>query len=400
MTQSIVEVSSGSLGRLKIPWGPRRVGREIPTRADYLCVSTLLVDGSWLLAGAAAAGVVVGFARAVVRRSRASSAIAPTWDEVESLTCAFLDGDNAGMLRLATLLREAPMSTIEAMAAVCRRAEDEIPLWPAEVSNAAADWLRAELAGAQASTRRRALEFVGSLGLVTLRAQIIECTSDEDEGVRIAACRSLVAIDPDTAVGVLLGLVEEQGVWAASLLVHVVDRLPAHGSAIVRRLEEWTASPALVTLLGEVVSPAALTVLHAAIESPDEEVAMAGLSAVLARSDAMPARLVRPLIGLLSAEAAALRRCAATGLGRIGRASAAVALAGALGDSDRSVRFAAADALMQLPNGVAVLDAVVDGQDPGAVEAARVALWASSNEDDMFTMDGIEIRKAALVSAR
>lgn len=77
-----------------------------------------------------------------------------------------------------------------------------------------------------------------------------------------------------------------------------------------------------------------------------------------------------------------------------------MALAGALGDDDRSVRFAAAEALMQLPNGVAVLDAVVDGTDAGAVEAARVALWASSNDDDLLTLEGIEMWKPALISAR
>ncbi len=400
MIYSIIEISSGSPDSLKIVWGHSRVGRPPSNRADYLCVSTLLVDGSWLIAGAASAGIVVGFARAILRRSVPTSVTTFHWDEVAALTSAFLDGNADGTLRLATLVRQSPASTIDAMAALCRRAEGELPLWPTAVSNAAADWLRAELSGAEASQRRRALEFVGSLGLVALRAEVIECASDEDEGVRIAACRSLVAIDPDTAVGVLLGLVEQQGVWAANLLVHVVDRLPAHSGAIVRRVEEWTASSALVTLLGEMTSPAALTVLHAAIENPDQDIALAGLNAVLDRAEPLPARLTQPLIGLLSADIAAVRRAAARGLGRVGRASSAVALAGALGDSDRSVRFAAAEALMQLPNGIAVLDAVVDGQDAAAVEAARVALWASNTEDDMFTMDGIEIARGSLVSAR
>lgn len=267
MTHPIIDTCSSSMGDLKNSWGPRRVGRPLAKCADHLCVSTLLVDGSWLIAGAASAGVVAGLARAILRRSTVVAASTSNWDEVASLTSAFLDGDTAGTLRLATLLRQWPMSTIEAMAAVCRRAEYELPLWPATVSNAAADWLRIELAGAEPSQRRRAIEFVGSLGLVSLRSEVIECTSDDDEGVRIAACRSLVAIDPDTAVGVLLGLVEQQGVWAASLLVHVVGRLPAHSGAIVRRAQEWTASPALVTLLGEIASPAALTVLHTALES-------------------------------------------------------------------------------------------------------------------------------------
>jgi hypothetical protein len=347
-----------------------------------------MVDGPWLIAGAASAGVSIGVARAVWHRHRTTKHLkSSTWDEATTLTVNLLSGNRSGVGRLTNLVRETPAATIDAIAVVCRRTEDEVPRWPAAMAQAISDWIKIELVDPEPTLRRRALELVGSLRLTTMRAEVIERAADEDEGVRIAACRCLVAIDPETAVGVLLGIVEEQGMWAANLLVSVVDRLPSQSGAIVRRVREWTASPALVTLVGELASPAAVGVLHNALGSTDELVAHAALIALLGRPEALPKRVAGTLVALLSADDAAIRRSAAIALGRTGSPTASVALAGAIGDGDRSVRFAAAEALMKLPNGVSVLGAIVEGGDEAAVEAARVALWASGRDSELFPVE-------------
>jgi HEAT repeat protein len=338
-----------------------------------------------MIAGAASCGITMGFTRAAFHRfwrTRHDKASVDTKAAATELTNALLVGVSSAGGDLTQLVRQSPDAAIEAMTAVCQDSELEPIEWPEPLAAEVASWLADELASDDSGVRSRAIEAVGTLRLRAARPYLLRHTTDSDEGVCIAACRALTVVDHETAIGVLLGLIDEHGSWAAHLLADAMNDLPTRNNPAVRRAEDWSASPALLALVGEVDSPEADRVLCRALDSSDQSVAGSALEAMLASDEPVSVDARPGLVRLLTAGPSATRRSAATALGRLCDPRTAVALAGAVGDSERAVRNAAAEALVRLPNGLSALDAVLSGNDPSAIEAATVARWAGADAND------------------
>lgn len=234
------------------------------------------------------------------------------------------------------------------------------------------------LADKDPGRRAYACEVVAMLRLRSGRGAVLAATTDIDATVRVAACRSLAVIDPDASVGVLLGLLDTEGPWAASLLGDVVQRLPAEGvQSLLRRTEDWGASPALVRLLANIPSGGANRVLIDSLDDDNPDVRARSAEAIdptsLASRDA--------LVALLTDPDETTRLGAVRSLARVSHSGTALPLYAALNDSSRVVRMAAADGIARLPGGLALLQrARTSTSEPLASEAADLALWYLESE--------------------
>jgi hypothetical protein len=234
------------------------------------------------------------------------------------------------------------------------------------------------LADSDAGRRAYACEVVAMLRLRSGRGAVLAATTDEDATVRIAACRSLGVIDPDAAVGVLLGVMDTEGPWAAALLGDVVKRLSSDGQqALLRRAEDWGASPALVRLLADIPSGGANEVLLDALDDVDPSVRSRSAEAIdpssVASRDA--------LVSLLTDSDESTRLSAVRALARGGHIGAALPLYSALNDVSRVVRMAAAEGIVRVPGGLGLLRrARLSEGEPLAAEAADLALWLAESD--------------------
>ncbi len=229
------------------------------------------------------------------------------------------------------------------------------------------------LADKDPGRRAYACEVVAMLRLRSGRGAVLAATTDEDTTVRVAACRSLAVIDPDASVGVLLGILDTEGPWAASLLGDVVQRLPIDGVlALLRRVEDWGASPALVRLLANIPSGGANQVLIDSLDDDNPDVRARSAEAI----DPTSLESRDALVALLTDPDETTRLGAVRSLARVNHGGTALPLYAALNDSSRVVRMAAADGISRLPGGVALLRrARASTSEPLASEAADLALW-------------------------
>jgi HEAT repeat protein len=348
----------------------------------------LLLNAVWAICGAVGVALVAQVAGAIVgRRMRpvTSQRTTKVWDAATRATEHILNGSDETRRRATSVLtsllndNNATEATIGAMAAVCRRlaGPDCEPSWGERIDRRLVSWIGDELNAEDSGVKCNALELAGSLRVVAARGLIVAATRSDEEAVRIAACRSLTAIDPDAALGVLLGFVERDGEWAAALLSHLLERLPGRGDAVLHRTANWSSTPALLTLAAEV--SAAAPVLIEALSNNEDSTVLSAIEAILLRPS-VPLEAAKSLRRHINSEQSAIRRGAATALGRLHDARSLMPLASLLGDADRSVRFAAAEALCQIPDGIGTLEAIAAGTDTGASEAARVALWAGTRD--------------------
>ncbi len=226
--------------------------------------------------------------------------------------------------------------------------------------------------------RAYACEVVAMLRLRSGRGAVLAATTDEDTTVRVAACRSLAVIDPDASVGVLLGILDTEGPWAASLLGDVVQRLPVDGVlAIVRRVEDWGASPALIRLLANIPAGGANQALIDSLDDDNPDVRARSAEAI----DPTSYQSRDALVALLTDPDEMTRLGAVRSLARVNHGGTALPLYAALNDMSRVVRMAAADGIARLPGGVPLLRRARAGTEPLAAEAADLALWYIESED-------------------
>jgi hypothetical protein len=223
-----------------------------------------------------------------------------------------------------------------------------------------------------AGRRANACEVVGTLRLRACHGMVLAATGDEDANVRVAATRALCVLDPDTAVGVLLGLIEREGSWAADLLADLLQRVPEKAmAAVMQRAREWGATPALVKLLASCPSEVANTVLLSSLETDNPELRARVAEAIQASSP----QAIAALATLLTDPHEGTRLSAVRSLGRVSNPKALLTLSSALSDGSRLVRFAAAEGIAGTPGGADLLHRIVVGSDSHAAEAAELALW-------------------------
>ncbi len=267
-------------------------------------------------------------------------------------------------------------------------------------------WVDEQLASEDNFERAHAVEVIASLRLRSCRGALAAATSDLDPIVRSASCRALASIDPSAAIGALLRIVETDGKWAADLLADLLARsdgraperlqvnespdefdtrrfmdgaviLADERNAINARLEDWTATPALLRLADHSMPASAKRALASALDAEDPELRLRAVSILrtLTVEDAS-----QGLERLVSDEIEAVRIAAIQALAQFQRAEHIMTLAALVGDASRMVRFTAAEALRTMPGGEQLLRSLANSAEPGAAEAASLALWQSEVE--------------------
>jgi hypothetical protein len=253
-------------------------------------------------------------------------------------------------------------------------------------------WVDEQLASEDAYQRAHAVEVIASLRLRSCRGALAAATSDIDPVVRAASCRALAAIDPSSAIGALLRIVETDGKWAADLLADLLARnaeLPSDSShdtadggrsnplagernAINARLEDWSATPALLRLADDSMPLSAKRALASALDSGDPELRARAITLLRTQTveDASEG-----LERLVNDEVESVRVAAIHALAHFRRPEHVMVLAALVGDASRMVRFTAAEALRLMPNGEQLLRSLALSSDTGASEAASLALW-------------------------
>lgn len=366
----------------------------------------LSVQGSevvWGLAGAfttTAALLSVHSVASQIRLTSVTARRAQAWTEVTDAVRAFCNGDDAAGRPLTRALRRSSTRTIaiEAMADLARadrsvalrlrgRRDDVVYI---------REWVAQELRQTDPGRRARAAEVVGTLRLRSCRGPIAVSATDPDPTVRVAACRALAVVDPASAVGVLLRLVEHDGAWAANLLTDLLSRsatgdLLDAGRSILDRARDWAPTPALLKLLTNASTVGGDDLLVQVLGHDDPDL-RARAAEALEQHDAPEA--VTALVHLLSDANDQVRLAAVRSLGRLAEPDLLLELAALLGDDSRQVRFAAAAAIARTPGGTGVLRRAEAGGDDRAAEAAGIALWRGDGSGPARNDDPTVLRRS------
>ena len=353
----------------------------------------LLPDGlyiAWSAAGGFATLALATGGRAIFtqwRANAASSRQAEDWTTITDAASDFCSGDetSAAIVLRALARPSSQRIAIEALANLAR-VDSRVPeslRGETEMVEHIRSFVARELAHSDAGRRCAGAEIVGALRLRACRGAVALATSDDEPEVRVAACRALAVVDPDHAVGVLLGLVERDGAWAADLLADIVSREDGAFSgseAVVQRANEWAATPALLRLLSNGRIAGAERVMIGALDAEADEVRASAAEAL--RESGTP-DAITALAGLLNDSNELIRLTAVRAVGQSQDGSYSMDLAAMLGDESRLVRFAAGAALASKTGGRALLLRASEGSDPKAVEAAHVSLWQAEQVADI-----------------
>ncbi len=337
-------------------------------------------EAVWAASGAIfAAALIVSvdsiITQAMTHRRRADPG--RNWEAATAAVTGLLRGDPVSAANFTALLRK-PGSRQIAIDALTNEARSNPEVMKClrgrnEDVDYIGRWVSDALADKDPGRRAYACEVVAMVRMRAGRGSMLAATTDDDPTVRVAACRSLAVIDPDATVGVLLGLLDTEGPWAASLLGDVVQRLPQDAVlTLIRRANEWGASPALVRLLANVPAGRANDVLLGTLNDVDPGVRARSAEAIDATSPASRDALT----ALLTDADEGTRLGAVRSLSRSVDGSSLLALFAAMSDESRVVRMAAAQGLAKLPDGISLLHRAREAAtDPLAVEAAELALW-------------------------
>ena len=236
----------------------------------------MLSDLAWIAAGAFTSGtgmLAVRSLRSPKREHRASTASASAWTAALAATEPVRGGVHDSDM-FAELINDATTRSIaiRALANAARTGQLNEPMHGLTVRAASqiSLWLTAELGHDDPGRRAEALELAATLRVVALRGRIMEAAHDDDQVVRVAACRALAVVDPRRAIGELLRLVEIEGAWAVDLLADIMERNNADFTdAIVARVEQWASTPALVGLLASSKAPTGESALVVALDRQD-----------------------------------------------------------------------------------------------------------------------------------
>ncbi len=336
-------------------------------------------ESIWAFTGAVLALILIVGLSSIIRQIRhnsTGSSQADRWELSTDAVLGFIDGDEVRMEKFSKLLRrdETKAIVIEAFSNIARanpncavtlrhRADDVAIL---------RQWVADSLEDKDAGRRAHACEVVATLRLRACRGMVLAATGDDDVNVKVSACRALAVIDPTSTVGVLLGLIEDEGTWAADLLSDLLLRIPGEATdAVIERARQWGATPALVKLLAISPTAKANDILLSALETEDPDLRARTAEAIHASTP----EAITALTGLLTDANESTRLNAVRSLSRAQNPQSLLTLSSALSDPSRLVRFAAAAGIAGTVGGDQILLRVVRGSDGNAAEAAELALW-------------------------
>jgi HEAT repeat protein len=316
-----------------------------------------------------------------VRHNSTGSTQADRWEDASNAVKGFVLGDATGSEKFSKLLarNDTRAIVIEAFSNVARANPESAKALRHRKEDAAIlrKWVSDSLEDKDSGRRAHACEVVATLRLRACLGMVLAATGDEDANVRVTATRALCVLDPETAVGVLLGLIETEGSWAADLLSDLLQRVPVQAlAAVMQRAREWGATPALVKLLAGCPSEVANSILLSALETDSPELRARVAEAIHASSP----EAIAALATLLTDPHEGTRLSAVRSLGRVRNPKALITLSSALSDISRLVRFAAAEGIGGTAGGPSLLQRIVEGSDLNAAEAAELALWRLQSE--------------------
>jgi HEAT repeat protein len=338
----------------------------------------------WVAAGAFFTLAMFVGARAVFsqwRRTSLTSHRALAWTSINELVARLAAGDEAATAGVHKYLKKGrtarvTMSSLTNLARLDPNIAKHLR-GKAELVDEIHEWVTRELTQDDPGRRAGAAETIGMLRLRTCAGLAAQAANDPDVTVRLSACRALAVVDPDRALGVLLGLVESEGVWAADLLADVVDRRNGQGmGAVVSRANEWAATPGLLRLLAQGKVAGTEKLMVDALDAEDD---LIRTQASLSLRNAGTPAAARALVGSFGDKREEVRLNAVRAVGGLRDSQFALDLAAMLGDESRLVRFAAGDALSRIPGGSDLLTRAAEGSDQRAVEAAHISLWQAAH---------------------
>ena len=316
-----------------------------------------------------------------VRHNSTGSTQADRWEDASDAVKGFVLGIATSSEKFSKLLarEDTRAIVIEAFSNVARANPESAKALRHRKEDAAIlrKWVSDSLENKDSGRRAHACEVVATLRLRACLGMVLAATGDDDANVRVTATRALCVLDPETAVGVLLGLIETEGSWAADLLADLLQRVPVQAlAAVTQRALEWGATPALVKLLASCPGEVANSILLSALETDNPELRARVAEAIHASSPGAIAALAT----LLTDPHEGTRLSAVRSLGRVRNPKALITLSSALSDISRLVRFAAAEGIGETAGGPSLLQRIVEGSDLNAAEAAELALWRLQSE--------------------
>lgn len=313
----------------------------------------------WSVAGVVACVVVAMIVRTFhLRRVTARRRVrdGATWRRAYHLAAELCAGRsserNSDALVELIATTDRPMLVGSALAIAVRQERGQVPATVALtlMSSELPTQLRDALDDADPNRVIEALEIAEVLRISSLLGDVAVLTRHDDHTIRRAACDALVAMDPRAGASVLIGMVDDGDTWVLDALGRAT-----HGAAELDDVElplgraQWASAPMLAR--------------HALANADDR----AGVSHAIAA-----------LIGALDDPSPSKRLASVTALAAaIEHPAAQIALVGALGSSERMIRFAAAANLVESAVGQAILHRVAASSDGS--DAARMAaevLWA------------------------
>ena len=319
-----------------------------------------LIDVTWAFSGLAALTLLVVVCR-TLRHRRLSELdgerSGTVWKRGYHLATELASGRgvDANSACLVELINETPEPMLVAAAlavAVRQEVGDVHPALCSAVSRSRLPRiLRTQLDLGDAHHVVEALEIVEVLRVHNLLGDAAALTRHSDPLVVRAACDAIVEIDQSVGLGILIGLADSSGSWVLDSIGRATTKLDLRGGGNVPLSQaQWRSAPML------------------ARRALDE-------SATFDRATVSDA--VSTLIRSLDDRSAAKRLAAVTALSAsIDHPGAQLALAGALGSSDRMTRYAVAASLSDSVVGRQILRrtaADVDGSD--AARMAAEILW-------------------------
>lgn len=344
-------------------------------------------DLIWVLAGAGFALFVVSVLWATMGRFlaiRKTNIAGALWQRAYDLGSRLADGaaSDVGDDTLAGLVKAVsdPTPIATALAAVSNSWGDSAdPAFFEAIEKTTLDrWVQGKLASADFLEQTTGLEYIEALRLRSLLGQAANFTGHEEEQVKRAACEAMVAIDPNAAIGVLVGMVRHSGSWVLDTLGRATNILveQPNGRLPVGR-PQWRRAPML----------AEQALKEGSLPEPG------------AASDALAV-----LIDLLDDESTQRRLGAVNALANtITHPGAQIALAGALSAPDRLTRFAAASRLAETDAGRSILRRSIseDSASDAAMIAAEV-LWTGADvpateQADLIPQDQSPLRRRELL---
>ena len=236
--------------------------------------------------------------------------------------------------------------------------------------------------GKEETVRVAAITALGRLGGVANVDALLQLTASDAASVRNAARKALSVLSGADVDPPLIALTGE---GPASLRVEAIHALAARNAKSVPALfnlasdADTAVQRAAIEALGSLVTPADYTrFVSVLVAQAGKPAGQAAVQAVVAAGKSVPdpAQRAKPAVDAFPAASPVAKAALLEVLGSFGGSEALAVVAGALKDSDASVREAALETLADWPDASAAKDLLAAAQSAGT-DAVRAKAWGA-----------------------